>query len=225
MKGLYLLLDGITVLFPILLSFDRRVRYVSQWKNVFISSSLIAIPFLIWDVFFTVNGVWGFNPDYLVGIHFFSLPIEEIAFFWVVPFACLFIYACCRHYFREIHFQRLNGFVQIALTIYVATLAIAQPTGWYSWSIVLSSLTVLAFWLKNPHPFLGIAFLISLLPFLCINGILTGSFLDAPIVFYSNEHIAGWRIFTIPFEDVAYCFSLVGGSVLILERLRKSASK
>ena len=31
---------------------------------------------MIWDVLFTVNGVWGFNPDYLVGIKRLGLLLE-----------------------------------------------------------------------------------------------------------------------------------------------------
>jgi lycopene cyclase domain-containing protein len=48
------------------------------------------------------------------------------------------------------------------------------------------------------------SYLIILIPFLLVNGILTGSFLDNPIVWYSESEILGYRIFTIPVEDAFY---------------------
>lgn len=222
MKGLYLLLDGITLLFPFLLSFDSKVAFYKKWKSLFLSSTLIAIPFLIWDAYFTSKGVWGFNESYLVGISLAGLPIEEILFFWVVPFACVFIYECCKYYFRNIKWHSLNKVLQIAMILYVMTLVIIDSSGWYTLSIVLSTSLVIALWKWTlPLPFLGIAFVISLLPFLVINGVLTGSFLDAPIVWYSDMHNAGLRIATIPAEDIAYSFTLIAGNILLLEFLEK----
>lgn len=220
MKGLYLLLDGITLLFPLLLSFDKRVAYFRRWKTVFIASTLIAIPFLIWDIYFTAYGVWGFNDDYLVGVSIFHLPIEEILFFWVVPFACIFIYECCKYYFRAVETTFINLTLQIAMLAYIPILLMQNPQGWYTISIAISTLLVLVLWrVGKVTPFIGLAFLLSLIPFLLINGILTGSQIDAPIVWYSNDHFSGWRIFTIPLEDVAYAFSLIAGNILLTERL------
>ena len=48
MNWLYLLLDVSTLFFPVVLSFDKNVRYFKSWKNAFLSALLIAIPFLIW---------------------------------------------------------------------------------------------------------------------------------------------------------------------------------
>ena len=48
-----------------------------------------------------------------------------------------------------------------------------------------------------------------LIPFLIVNGLLTGSFLDNPIVWYSELEIVGYRIFTIPVEDAFYCMAMM----------------
>ena len=42
-----------------------------------------------------------------------------------------------------------------------------------------------------------------MIPFLLINGFLTGSFSD-PIVTYNADHIIGFRILNIPIEDCFY---------------------
>ena len=48
-----------------------------------------------------------------------------------------------------------------------------------------------------------------MLPFLIVNGVLTGAVTQAPIVWYNESHIIGLRIVTIPLEDVFYNFSLL----------------
>ncbi len=45
--------------------------------------------------------------------------------------------------------------------------------------------------------------------FLSVNGILTGSGLDSPIVNYNPEEIIGFRIFTIPIEDTVYGYEMI----------------
>jgi len=222
MKGLYLILDGITLLCPLLLSFDNRVRYVASWKNVLLACSIIAIPFLIWDVIFTEHGIWGFNPDYLVGVSFFGLPIEEILFFWVVPFACVFIYECCKFYFRKKEWRWLNFTVQVAICIYIVFLSSQNVSGWYTLTANIATVIVVYFWFTSIRTEqIGLAYLICLIPFLIINGVLTGSWIEAPIVWYNADHFSDIRIGTIPMEDAMYGFALIVSNILLHERLMR----
>lgn len=222
MKGLYLLLDGLTLFFPFVLSFDSRVHYFSKWLSVIMATFIVAIPFLIWDVFFTKHGVWGFNDDYLVGLRIAELPIEEILFFFVVPFACVFVYECAKYYMKAISFKNLNRIVAFSIPVYGLVLSLMEPVGWYTLSVVISSGIVLFFWLRRMDlNFIGISFLISLIPFLGVNGILTGGATDAPIVWYSEVHKVTPRIWTIPVEDVLYCFTLIVGVILLYEYIHE----
>ncbi len=214
-KGLYLLLDGLTLFFPLVLSFDQRVHFFSKWRSVFFASLIVAIPFLIWDIIFTENGFWGFNADYLVGLNIYNLPIEEVLFFFVVPFACAFIYECCKYYFRSTSFKFLNRILFFVIPLYALILSLLEPTGWYTLSVVISSGIVLFMWLRKPHfQFIGIAFLISLVPFLLVNGVLTGGATSQPVVWYSEAQKVAPRIWTIPMEDVLYSFTLIVGVLL-----------
>ena len=52
-------------------------------------------------------------------------------------------------------------------------------------------------------------YLILLIPFSIVNGILTGTGLDEPVVWYNEAHIIGIRILTIPFEDIFYGLELI----------------
>ena len=219
-------MDIATLLCPVLLSFDHRVRYVTSWKSVLLASTIIALPFLAWDAIFTEEGVWGFNPDYLVGISIFGLPIEEILFFWIVPLACVFIYECCKFYFRNIQWNWLNVVVQIALLAYIIFLTTKNITGWYTITANMATVTVMYFWFQAKNTtFIGISYLICLIPFLVVNGVLTGSWIEDPIVWYNSNHFSDVRMGTIPMEDAVYGFSLIVSNILLHERLLRSKGK
>ena len=220
MSYLYLLLDIAALAGPMLLSFDKKVNYVSNWKNVFLACLIIAIPFLIWDLLFTVNGVWGFNDAYLTRIRILHLPIEEVLFFFIVPFACTFIYECLKYYLRNIDTKKFDQLVAILLISYMIFLLYMNPTGWYTITALLSGFFVLIWWWRTPAlKNIGLTFILSLIPFLLMNGILTGSFIEAPIVFYNDLENSGVRIFTIPMEDVIYGMALIIAVILTFEKL------
>ena len=99
MKGLYLLLDALVFLGPLTRSFEPRIAYYKKWKRMLLSTFLTMLIMIPWDIMFTQEGYWGFNPDYLVDIYIANLPIEEVLFFIVVPFASYFIYEVMQLFF------------------------------------------------------------------------------------------------------------------------------
>lgn len=52
-------------------------------------------------------------------------------------------------------------------------------------------------------------YLCLLLPFLIVNGVLTGTGLEAPVVWYNPAQIVNYRILSIPVEDVFYGMDLI----------------
>ena len=226
MKWLYLLLDTATIFFPFILSFDKKVAYFKKWKYVFFAGLIVGIPFLVWDYLFTKSGVWGFNPDYLFGIYLANLPLEEVLFFVIVPFSCLFIYACVKVYFAAINFRKINKIFYVLIAGYIGFIAIFGYSGAYSQLVIASSIiTLIAIWfLRGRLHFLPVAFLISLIPFLLVNGVLTGGFTAEPIVWYNDLERVPFRIFTIPAEDILYSFTLLGLNVVVFEKLQKITS-
>ena len=82
---LYLLLNLGAISIPLLYSFEKNMRFIKDWKAIFLSITIVATVFLIWDVLFTANGVWGFNPSYHLSILLFGMPLEEWMFFFCIP--------------------------------------------------------------------------------------------------------------------------------------------
>jgi lycopene cyclase domain-containing protein len=69
-----------------------------------------------------------------------------------------------------------------------------------------------------------ISFLVILIPFIIVNGILTGSLIEGEVVWYDPAEITGLRLATIPVEDFAYGFSLILINLMLMTRLQKKLS-
>ena len=92
MNSLYLWINILTLLFPLLLSFDKKVAFYKRWKYLFPAIAVTATFFLIWDEWFTQMHIWDFNAKYLMGYYMGHLPAEEVLFFFTVPYASIFIF-------------------------------------------------------------------------------------------------------------------------------------
>jgi lycopene cyclase domain-containing protein len=66
-----------------------------------------------------------------------------------------------------------------------------------------------------------ISFLVILIPFFIVNGLLTGSGIEQEIVWYNNEENLNFRLFTIPIEDVFYAFSMLFSNLILIEKFKK----
>lgn len=218
----YFLILGASLAGPLALSFDKKVAFYKSWKYVVPAMILPAIFYIAWDIFFTAKQVWSFNDDYITGIHLFNLPIEEVLFFLVVPYCCLFIYACIRAYFPQLNSNGTTRRTWWVLGISLVVVALVFYNRYYtSWTFLFCGLYLLFMSLRqryfqtfNQGAFL-VSYLVILIPFLLVNGLLT----SIPIVLYNDVANLGLRIYTIPFEDVFYGMLLVLMNVTIYEKL------
>ncbi len=220
MKASYLLINFLTIFFPVALSFDKRVRFVDKWKYIFPGLFITGLIFLVWDYLFTVFKVWSFNPDYIIGIYFLGLPLEEILFFITVPFACIFIYECLNYYVKADLLKPVSKYISMVLIGLSLVLLIFFYDRIYTlitFGLLLLVLVLSEFVFKPA--FLGrffLAFLVSLIPFYLVNGILT----SVPIVMYNDAENMGIRVGTIPIEDHFYSLSMLLINVLLFEHFR-----
>ena len=200
----YLLLDLAILGFPLALSFDKKVAFHKKWKYIWQGILLNLLIFLPWDVAFTDLGVWGFNPDYLIGIEFFQLPLEEYLFFLVVPYAAIFIYACLEAYFpKDMLYRFRKGIAWAVIFICLLFYFYFDDHLYSAVATLYLSFTMLMVLISGKHHFLGrffMTYLIICIPFLICNGILTG----LPVVWYNDMENLGIRIFSIPADDLIY---------------------
>ena len=179
--------------------------------------------FIPWDVIFTINGVWGFNSDYFLGVEILSLPFEEWFFFLCIPFACVFTHYAVLLYFPNLKLKKVTTkAISISLVLILFVLALVNYDKWYT--LVNFSLAIPLTWLVykyNPQllqHFL-LTFLVMLIPFFIVNGILTGSWIDNQVVWYNDAENLGIRIGTIPVEDSIYAYSMILMNLFFFEYL------
>ena len=206
---IYLYLDLFTAFFPLVLSFDKRVRFLRKWKYFFPAMSLVALFFLVWDALFTKWGIWSFNYDHLIGISMAGLPLEEVLFFVVVPFACVFLYEVLRYYMPKDYLRFFAPGISFSLGLMLPIIAIMHVGKFYtSFTFMLTGLLILYMQFVNRSTLMGwfyLAYAVSLAPFLFVNGVLT----SVPIVEYNDQYNLGIRLFTIPIEDTVYSMLLL----------------
>jgi lycopene cyclase domain-containing protein len=208
---------------PLALSFDKKVHFFTYWKPLFISVFAVGVPFLIWDEFFTTISVWGFNPTYLWGIYIGHLPLEEVLFFLVVPYNCLFIHEVLKAYFPKVNLTNISKLFALIVIISSLIFSVFYFNKYYTLAACALSMiyTFLAIQRKcSWFSSFVFTYLVCLIPFLIVNGILTGGFTPLPIVWYSEKHIIGVRIDTIPIEDLFYNYSLLFPIVALFETLK-----
>ena len=213
MKFLYLLVDLFTAIVPFIFSFHPKLKFYKNFKAFFISNILIAFNFIVWDILFTKLGVWGFNHAYVLGIYFYNLPLEEILFFICIPFSCVFTYHCLNLFFQIQWKPKTENIFVLSLSTTLLTIGIYFYSKLYTSSTFLSLsilLLILKYFAKtNWLGKLIIIYPVLLIPFFIVNGILTGSGLQQPVVWYNNSQNLGIRFFTIPIEDIFYGFELI----------------
>lgn len=185
------------------------MAFAKSWRFIWPGMALTGLLFLFWDVLFTIHGVWSFNAQYIIGLKFIGLPLEEILFFLTVPFACIFIYACLNYYVK---WQLGNTTARVISNLLIGisiTLLILNYTKLYTvvtFGLLAILLILLLYyfrvdWLNRFY----MAFVVSLIPFYIVNGLLT----SIPVVLYNDAQNMGIRAGTIPFEDHFYSMALL----------------
>lgn len=207
MKWYYLLLDLFSISFPLIRSFEPKIRFVSKWKYLFPGMLFAGLIYIPWDIWFTRSGVWGFNPDYILGINILHLPLEEWLFFIFIPYACFFIFEVGVYFFKLKEFKTAPVYhAVIALVLLVMGYRHMEQTytSIVCWGAGISLLIANVVIREARWSYFWAMYGISLVPFLLVNSALTGSFTPKPVVWYNNLENCGIRLGTIPIEDTVY---------------------
>jgi lycopene cyclase domain-containing protein len=221
---LYLALLILSLLYPVAQSFEHRLQYYKKFKFLWPGILLMMLVFIPWDVAFTHEGVWWFNDRYLTGIRLFLLPIEEWMFFIVVPFACVFLYEVLNYFIKKDLLYAVSNWIYGALVVLLVSLAIWHFGKLYTTiTFLATAIALIILIISNPSwkgRFL-LMYIVSWLPFVLINGALTGNFTTEAVVNYNPEEFMGFRITSIPVEDSVYSLLMLLMVVGVYEYLQK----
>ena len=222
---LYIILLLCSLSVPLVLSFDKKLHFYKQWRYIIPSILIIAVFYILADIYLTKLGVWGFDSRYHLNILVANLPLEEWLFFLFIPYACLFLHASIVLYFPELKLNLIWTRILIVILVLTASAVVLfnfdKIYTVYIFSLVIAALLLSLVDTTNQISRYFISFLLILIPFIVVNAILTGSFLHHQVVWYNDQENMGIRILTIPVEDVGYAFSMILFNLLLIPQLKK----
>jgi lycopene cyclase domain-containing protein len=80
-------------------------RVYRQPRRALAAIAAVLAIFVGWDLIATARGHWWFSDHYTLGVGLAGLPIEELAFFVVIPLCALLTYEVLG---RDVHRRRLR---------------------------------------------------------------------------------------------------------------------
>lgn len=206
----YFLLLGLSILYPLAQSFEKRVFMYKKMKFIFPGMLFSAILFLVWDVLFTKIGIWSFNHDYTKDLYILGLPLEEWLFFLIIPYCIFFLYEVLRFFVKKFYFPTFTKFL-IWFLISAATISLPfvfEKTYTFTAIAFIIPFLGLQLILKTYKTWFSgffLTYLISFIPFIIVNGFLT----RLPVVKYNDAENLAYRIGTIPVEDFIYLLGML----------------
>jgi lycopene cyclase domain-containing protein len=225
----YLLVNFFTVIFCFAFSFHPRIQFNRLFIPFIQAAAVVAAGFIVWDVWFTHIGVWWFNDTYLVGIRLLNLPLEECLFFFCIPFSCLFTWFVLHNSFAAaLSWRPLNQkWFSIGFSAFCMAVCLFNTGKIYPFvTFLVTALTLLYLQLVVKANWIGevsSVYTILLIPFFIVNGILTGTGLEAPIVNYNNAHFWNIRVLTVPLEDAVYGYTLTLWNIFFLKKFSRNS--
>ncbi len=192
---------------------------------MFLGTIVMWVLFIPWDIWFTQQGIWGFNEKFILGEFIANLPVEEWLFFLFVPFSCVFIYEVLIYFTPSNPLIRIQNKVTSAIIMLSFTLSIIFVDRTYTF-FTFSLLSLMLLWhlIVKKTQWIGrfyLAYLLIQIPFLLVNGALTGLFTSEPVVWYNNAEMMGPRLITIPLEDLGYNMLMILIVITVHEEYKK----
>lgn len=220
MRAEYLLLNILIAMGPVILSFDRTVRFFRYWFKAWISCAMVMIPFVMWDS--SVSGVhWFFNDKFTLPFRLLGLPLGEYLFFMTVPFACLFIWQILVTKGTNTHLNITGALFGMAGIFCIGGIV------FWVWGKIYTAFVCMALVLtilcdracqtavlnqKRTYHYLSIVTGLTLI----FNGYLTAR----PVVLYNPKYFTDIRLWTVPIEDFGYGYALILLCTIVFEKLK-----
>lgn len=97
----YLLLMGLCLVITLPLELLLGARVWARPRRLLAALAIPVAVFVVWDVVAIARDHWTYNPDYVTGWDLGNLPVEELAFFVVIPICGLLTYEAVRRILHE----------------------------------------------------------------------------------------------------------------------------
>jgi len=210
MKIEYMLFNFFILIFPLISAFFYKHAKKPLIIPAVISLLVSAFIFIGWDIAVT-DYFWRFNQNYVLGIKLIKIPIEEVLFFFTVPFACLFLYVNFEKLFKSktiinsnllltiiVIILFLGGYFFMLKRYYPAVVFLYLAIVWFFDLFFLKTrlTTKVVYWY-----FMVVVFFLTFI----FNYYLT----KRPVVIYNDSVNLNIRLLTIPVEDFIYGISLI----------------
>jgi lycopene cyclase domain-containing protein len=222
----YFLILFLILIFPIFGSIYRW-RYgwnKQEWLRLLKVYLFVSVPFVVMDSIVHQRGWWSYNSDYIVDIFILGLPIEEVLFFFVIPFASLYLYSIFSKTTEKLQLDRyeyIGKLILLTIVLIGLALVIIQPLERTIFDVILAYM-VLILWIYNKPNFMQ-SFWIIVMTFIFV---VTNYFLTSlPIVTYDEMFGSSIRLISIPAEDFFYNISLLLASLVVFLDNHKSSNK
>jgi lycopene cyclase domain-containing protein len=222
---LYLTILLSAIFVPFVFSFDSKLQFWKQWKYLFAAIGIVTPFYIISDIILTGNGIWGFNSKFHVNFNIIGLPLEEWLFFIIIPYASVFLHDVFVFYFPKAKLGLKTTTIistgLIAGSIFIILLNLSRTYTIYIFTTVFVAVVIVL--ILNIHLLSRylLSFLLIFVPFILVNSVLTGTFIDEPVFWYNPDAILGIRIITIPIEDAGFSFSMLLMVVFVRDWLQR----
>lgn len=218
----YLLTLAGTVAIPLILGFNKQLRFYRYLKYLIPAILFSGAIFIMVDSRFAEYSAWHFNPEYILGKRLLNLPVEEWLYFAVVSFFGVSVYEFLN--WRIKNFERPNLFLSISLVLLVLAGLIAYFSKQKAYPfVVFFLLTIYLGYIvfrsqfKKHYTKFYLSYFVLLLPFVLVKSVLIG----LPVIEYNSKFILGAYIFSIPVEDFASLFLLHLITITVYEYLKE----
>ena len=210
---------------PFIFSFHPKIQFYKKWPAFLLSTLIISSIFIFWDFKYTQMGVWGFNHAHIGKFMLYNLPIEECLFFIVIPYCCIFTYEVLNKYLKKVYTLSRYSPLIIASVLFIASILYIEQA--YTFSILIGNgiLFLMLYVFKISFEHMLNSYIILLVPFFIVNGLLTGSFINEEVVWYNNAETCSIRMGTIPIEDSFYFLLLFFSQIIIYEYFKSVFNK
>ncbi len=223
MKFEYLLFNLLIVAGPLLMSFEKKIHFFSHWRRAGAAILVGAPLFIVWDALVTGRH-WWFHPAYTLAYRIAGLPLEELLFFFTVPFAALFVWEVIGLYLPDRNSAVAGGFaVLLWLAPLPGLLAFLSGREYTGIMLMALGLTAALDRLLQTRLLIGRRVLYYFGATVVMNLICNGYLTARPVVIYNEAYQLGIRLGSIPIEDFGYGFALILLVTILYEKFRRVA--